>query len=79
MAGTNKKTSSRAQKEDYTPVSEGTKKDSGKSTFVPNGELPEDASYMDRARAAAKKADEEAVKEKSALLKALEEKEQSGS
>jgi multidrug resistance efflux pump len=69
MPGTNKKKSSRAQKEEYKPV----------SSFVPNEELPEDASDMDKARAAAKKADEEAVKEKSALLKALEKKEKSGS
>ena len=79
MPGTNKKKSSRAQQEDYTPVSEGTKKDSGISTFVPNGKLPDDASVMDKAKAAAKEADKEAVKEKSALLKALEKKEQSGS
>tara|TARA_R100000458_G_scaffold59373_1_gene69768 strand:- start:2321 stop:2539 length:219 start_codon:yes stop_codon:yes gene_type:complete len=54
------KKSSRAQKEDYTPV----------STFQPNEDLPEDASPMEKAKAAAKKAE---VEEKSALLKALKE------
>ena len=54
------KKSSRAQKEDYKPV----------SRFKPNEKLPDDASEMDKAKAAAKKAD---VEEKSALLRALKE------
>ncbi len=52
------KKSSRAQKEDYKPV----------SRFKPNEKLPDDASDMDKAKAAAKKAD---VEEKSALLRAM--------
>jgi len=54
------KKSSRAQKEDYKPV----------SRFKPNEKLPDDASEMDKAKAAAKKAD---VESKSALLRALKE------
>jgi hypothetical protein len=57
MAG---KKSSRAQKEDYKPV----------SRFKPNEKLPDDASDMDKAKAEAKKAD---VESKSALLRALKE------
>ena len=50
------KKSSRAQKREYSPV----------STFKPNEKLPEDASLMDKAKAAAKRAD---VKAKSAVLR----------
>ena len=50
------KKSARAQKRAYSPV----------STFKPNEELPKDASLMDKAKAAAKKAD---VKAKSAVLR----------
>jgi hypothetical protein len=71
MAGKTGKKSSRAQKEDYTPVSE---KNKGTSSFVPNGELPANASDMDKAAAAAKKAD---MARKNELLKRLKE-EQSG-
>ena len=50
------KKSSRAQKSEYKPVSK----------FKPNETLPEDASLMDKAKAAAKRAD---VKAKSAVLR----------
>jgi hypothetical protein len=59
-----KKKSSRAQKEDYKPV----------SRFRPNEDLPDDASEMDKAKAAAKKAD---AIERSALLKRLQEAQKS--
>lgn len=57
------KKSARAQKREYSPV----------STFKPNEELPKDAPLMDKAKAAAKKADKARVKEKSAVLKGMKE------
>ena len=62
------KKSSRAQKRAYSPV----------STFKPNEELPKDAPLMDKAKAAAKKADKARVKEKSALLRGAEKGEKKG-
>tara|TARA_R110002051_G_scaffold317630_1_gene399013 strand:- start:4635 stop:4853 length:219 start_codon:yes stop_codon:yes gene_type:complete len=60
----------------YTPVSESKKKDSGKSSFEPNEELPKDASDMEKAKAQAKRDD---AMKNSKLLQALEkEKEEKG-